>query len=64
MSALCSCSTNSGSKSSEHYIIDYPSLLEANESQANLSQYVSDIKYIPIETKSDVLISDVRTIAA
>ena len=63
VSALCSCSTNSGSKSSEHYIIDYPSLLEANESQANLSQYVSDIEYIPIETKSDVLISDVRTIA-
>ena len=63
VSALCSCSTNSGSKSSDNYIIDYHSLLEANESEANLSQYVSDIEYIPIETKSDVLISDVRTIA-
>lgn len=62
-SALCSCSSNSASKSSENYIIDYHSLLEVNESEANLSQYISDIEYIPIETKSDVLISDVRTIA-
>ena len=63
VSALCSCSTNSGSKSSDNYIIDYHSLLETNESEANLSQYISDIEYIPIETTSDVLISDVRTIA-
>lgn len=63
VSALCSCSSNSASKSSDNYIIDYHSLLEATESQANLSQYISDIEYIPIETKSDVLISDVRTIA-
>lgn len=63
VSALCSCSSNSASKSSDNYIIDYHSLLEVNESEANLSQYISDIEYIPIETKSDVLISDVRTIA-
>lgn len=61
--ALCSCSSNSASKSSDNYIIDYHSLLEVNESEVNLSQYVSDIEYIPIETNSDVLISDVRTIA-
>ena len=63
LSALCSCSTNSASKSSDTYILDYHSLLEVNESEANLSQYVSDIEYIPIETNSDVLISNVRTIA-
>lgn len=59
MLGTLSCASN-GAKISEsdHYIIDFPSTLN-DQDPVKLSQYVSDIEYIPIETKEDFLVGDI-----
>ncbi len=57
---ICACSSNSGLKSDSHHIINFGS---DNGKEVNLSEYVSDIQYIPIETKEDFLLSDISNFA-
>lgn len=57
---VCACSSNSGLKSDSHHIINFGS---DKGKDVNLSEYVSDIQYIPIETKEDFLLSDIWQIA-
>ena len=56
---ICSCASgNKAAMSSDKYVIDFASTLN-NESSIDLSNYASEIQYIPIETNDSFLLADI-----
>ena len=59
MLGICSCASgNKAAMSSDKYVIDFASTLN-NESSIDLSNYASEIQYIPIETNDSFLLADI-----
>lgn len=56
---ICSCASgNKAAMNSDMYVIDFASTLN-NESSIDLSNYASEIQYIPIETNDSFLLADI-----
>ena len=61
---ISSCNSgNKASLNSDEYVIDFASTLN-NESSVDLGTYVSEIKYIPIETNDTFLLADIKAFHA
>ena len=59
---LLGCSSTGSKTNTENIVIDFASYLDINAKYANLSEYVSDFEYIPIETNSNFLLSEIGCI--
>ena len=55
------CTTNSRNSENKYHNINIESAFN-NDVIVNMSEFVSDLQYIPIETKSDFLVSDIDKI--